>query len=71
MIDLLSLDRYLLMQNPANPPTTTPNLPVEIIVTGAVLLSIITVATAIIFTKKKENKDPKHNVNLTLNTVIC
>lgn len=59
VIDVLNLDRYPLMQSPANPPTATPSVPVEIIVAVAAL-SIITVAAAIIFTKKRkktENQD--------------
>ncbi len=53
VIDVLNADRYPLMQSPANPPTTTSNWPVEIIVAVAAL-SIITVAAAIIFTKKRK-----------------
>jgi nitrous oxidase accessory protein NosD len=55
VIDVLNEDGYPLMQSPANPPTTTSNLPVEIIAAVAAL-SIITVAAAIIFTKKR-NKE--------------
>jgi nitrous oxidase accessory protein NosD len=57
VIDVLNVDRYPLMQSPANPPKISPQISVEAIIVAVAALSIVAVASAMIFIRRRKKTE--------------